>query len=458
MMKKLLLLCVAVFAVSTVSQAQINDTLKYFSYKQAFKLPVSASTVHPSYKSKAMVQTNTFVTHVGSIFKNKDANLMVTGLEARVLIPNLVASGPQVGGVPFRLYLCNVGPNGMPILPPIDSILTKVQATASNTFFAAYGQRVGATFTFGPRPVTGDFAVLARCSSGNDGDTVKIFRTAGHTATSTTAPSNDHKFGEGLGVVRYKGQFYKTTNFTGDPQFGMGTDYEFCLSPMVSFSLTVDQIASTTQEGACEWEVFTNTNTSSPEFTNKQFNFNEFCRQMKPFHPASAFDFGFVSDSVLAWDMGDGQNPYYLLPNWNDTIHLAYASGVSNTFFTGSVTGKYKQSVYNFDQNHPSIVASLVFTASTVWCNDSAGSSIHEMGPLANLKLFPNPTADKTTISGLQGKNTLQVFNMMGQMILSETTEQETVALDLSKQPQGNYLVRINNTQGNTRAVKIIRQ
>ncbi len=450
MMKKLLLLCVAIFAINTVTKAQlVNDTLRYFWYKQNYLLPASSNSVHPFFKSRAAVQTNTYITHVGSIFRNKDTNLIVTGLEARVLRPNFTFSG--VGGVPFRLYLCKLGSNGFPVMPPLDSISGKVQATTPLN----YGQYFGGTFTNTPINVKGDFAVLARCVAGQDGDTVKIFRTAGHTATSTTAPSPAYKFGEGLGVVRRGGQFVKTTNLN-DPQFGTGTDYEFCVAPMVQFSLQVSQIASPTQEGACEWEVFTNTNTSSPEYTNKQFNFNQFYRAYKPFPGNSLYNTGFAPDSVLAWDLGDGQLPFYLNYGW-DTIHLAYASGVSNQFFNGTVCGKYKQSAYSCDPNVPSISTCITFTASTVWCNDSAGSGIHEMGRLSRVKVFPNPTVDKTTITGLEGTNTIHIYNLMGQLVSVETTREEAVVVDLFKQPQGTYLIRLSNSDNNSRLIKVIR-
>ncbi len=225
---------------------------------------------------------------------------------------------------------------------------------------------------------------------------------------------------------------------------------------MVQFSLQVSQIESPTQEGACEWEAFTNTNTSSPELTNKQFNFNEFYRQLKPFHPTSTMT-GFAVDSVLAWDMGDGQTNLYYLPANKDTVVLCYCSGISNMFFTGTMCGKYKQSAYNTDPSYPSVAPCIQFTASTVWCNDSAGSGIHEMGRLSKLKIYPNPTVDKTIISGLEGQNTINIYNMMGQLVSTEVSREETVVVDLLKQPKGNYLIRISNSENNVRLVKIIR-
>ena len=80
------------------------------------------------------------------------------------------------------------------------------------------------------------------------------------------------------------------------------------------------------------------------------------------------------------------------------------------------------------------------------------------MGPLAQVKIYPNPTSDKTIISGLAGSNTICVYNMMGQLLSSETIKEENVMLDFAKQPQGTYLIKINNDANNRRLVKIIRQ
>lgn len=452
MMKKLLLICTAIFAFNSATKAQtvIKDTLRYFTYKQMYKLPAMAPGVaHPAYKSKGAVVSNTLLTHVGSIFKNTHP-LQVYGLEAQVLrqVPSFTQD--QTNGIPFRLYLCDVV-NGTPVFPPIDSISRGIWNNTPNET----GARVAGTFTNAtPRIVNGDFAVLFRNLSGKDGDTIKLLRTSGHTATSTTAPSPAHKFGEGLGVVRNNGVFRKTTDYN-HPQFGVGTDYEFCVAPMITFTLNIDQIQSSIQDGACEWEVFTNTNTSSPELTNKQFNFNEFYRQLKPF--SAVMPTSFIPDSVLGWDMGDGQAPYYLPMNW-DTIMVAYASGVSNQFFNGFIFGNYKQMCYHTTGNGQTISGTLTFSSSSVWCNDSAGSGIHEMGNLAKLKIYPNPTVDKTTISGLEGDNTVLVYNMMGQLLATETVKSEIYSVDLTKFPQGNYLIRINNTRNNSRIVKLIKE
>lgn len=447
-MKKLLLFCTVFFAFSSAVKAQvINDTLVYFLNKQLYNVSTTAgtsSTIHPIYRLNASVITNTTITHVGSLFKNKQP-VEVSALVGRCLRPQLSVSQPPAG-VSLKLFLCNVV-NGLPVWPAVDSVTSSVLNNTAKSVGQLVGGNLNAT-----RTMTADFAVIIRCNSGQDGDSVHVFRTAGHTATSTTAPSVDHKFGEGLGLVRNNGIWYKTTNYN-HPSFGVGTDYEFCLAPVVQYTLNVSQIESPTQTGACCWEVFTNTNTSSPAWSNQQFNFNEFWRLWKPF--GNNMPGSFQPDSVFAWNVGDGSPTYYSPHGW-DTVHLSFVSGNCNQFYTGNFTAWHKK---QHSLSMPSYTAAFTFSSSTVYCgNDTAGTGIAQMGSLANLRVYPNPTSDRTVISGLKGHNTIYIYDMVGQLVSTQMTDKEIYTVDLQKQPRGNYMIRISNDANRTRVVKLLKE
>jgi hypothetical protein len=77
----------------------------------------------------------------------------------------------------------------------------------------------------------------------------------------------------------------------------------------------------------------------------------------------------------------------------------------------------------------------------------------------SDIKFFPNPTASgKSVISGLEGKNNVSIFNLLGEVVLTQNTESETMSIDLSDFASGNYLVKITNDRNETRTVKIINQ
>ncbi len=453
-MKKLFLVFSAVLVVSMAAKAQtsktaqtatfvtINDTLRYFSNKQLYILPTNS--VHPSLKLTAAVVTNTQITHVGSIFKNT-CSVTVKGLEARVQRTPLTFSQ---FGVATRLYLCNVS-GGVPVFPPIDSV--NVNTLSNNQ--AQFGQLVRGTFTAN-RVVTGDFAVLVRNVSGQDGDTIKIFRTAGYTSSATNAPAPANKFGEGLGVIRFNGVFNSTTNYN-HPAFGQGTDYEFCVAPIVQFDMEASQIESQTQAGACCWEVFTNTNTSVCGVQSHQFNFNEFYRKWRPLNSGS-FPGPFTTDSTFTWNLGDGGSPKYYSAVGSNTVHLSFVFKC-NQQYTGSMVAKYRCMATT--SLSASYSTALTFTSYAVYCGgDTDGTGIREMGWLNAVKIYPNPTADKTIISGLKGKSSILVYDLMGQLVSTQITDKETYVVDLLKQPRGTYILRISDTANHARMIKIMRE
>jgi hypothetical protein len=96
----------------------------------------------------------------------------------------------------------------------------------------------------------------------------------------------------------------------------------------------------------------------------------------------------------------------------------------------------------------PNASISVSISACTGLMDESAG---------ANIRIFPNPTTSgKTKVTGLQGDNTLVVFNTIGQQVLSMSSSDETASIDLSNLPAGNYLVRITNSKNESKVIKLV--
>ncbi|MDO8998566.1 MAG: T9SS type A sorting domain-containing protein [Bacteroidota bacterium] len=84
---------------------------------------------------------------------------------------------------------------------------------------------------------------------------------------------------------------------------------------------------------------------------------------------------------------------------------------------------------------------------------------IAELVSTPKVTIYPNPTVNgKATIAGLEGANTITVYNMLGQQVMNFTSDKEVVSIDLVNQPMGNYLVKITNSSNGTKTVKIINQ
>jgi hypothetical protein len=75
-------------------------------------------------------------------------------------------------------------------------------------------------------------------------------------------------------------------------------------------------------------------------------------------------------------------------------------------------------------------------------------TSIFESQKLNQVKLYPNPTTGKFTLTLNQNdseQTRVTVFNVTGRQILQETLTGNSLSLDLSSHPKGIYIVKINN-------------
>jgi len=464
MIKKLLVLGMLVFSSHSLILAQtqapttptvVTDTLSYFYNKQLFKIANPNGVGFPYYKSAAATVTN--ITHMGSIILNNDPNLMVDGLEARMAYQD----NSNALSIPVRLFLCNLNAQMLPVFPPVDSVTVFVGsanlASQSNT-----GYQVGGTFTVS-RNMPGNFAVLVRNLSTISGDTVRLYRTSAVTPTNWPyyTPTTSH--GEGLGLLRYNQVFYKTRNYQ-HPAFGWGTDYEFCVAPIVTYTLFADQIAppkvnSDPADSVYCWEPLTFTNTSSPEWTNRFFNLNEFYRHFTPY--LNTPNGGFPVDSAISWyfDDEDFDNPL-LRPNIilkKDSIRATKYYDTTGCFTSCSMRARLRKMIAG--GNGMDIRGNIEFSVCVSMYDCDKTTGINENIQLNGIKLFPNPSADgKVTLSGLQGKNTIQIYDMLGSLKATLVSNENEVLVDLLKEPGGTYLIKVTNEQQKYRSIKVVHQ
>ena len=335
------------------------------------------------------------------------------------------------------MYLCNVA-SSLPVFPPIDSLDVAVATTSVGSF-------LGADFA-NPHTVTGDYAVLFKCVPAAVGDSVKLFMTNAMTATSSAVASA--KYGEGLGYFRYSGGFSTTTD-----AYGSGTDFEFVVAPRVSFQGVTAQ-KSTTIAALCTNTAYVFSNTSSFWLGHRQYNLNEFYRKWSPFGNTTDI---IQPDSVYTWNFGDGTPDRYT------------TSGVPSIIKTYTTVGSYSvtlennyQKMNSFFAGGPSIVSDSAIAAKTTSncaITTTTSTGINTVSGFENLAIYPNPTVNgKTVISGLDGTNTVLVYDMLGQMVSNQSSDRETLSIDLTNKSNGTYIVKIINSNNDAKVMRIVNQ
>lgn len=480
MMKKLLLLSTVVFSLGASLKAQntntatVVDTLHYYFNKYYFKTGITTYSNYPFFKDPSPKCANATVTHVGSRFENAVSDLTVTGLEAYAAMPLITANLK----FPVHLYLCNLNSNGMPVLPPIDSVVTEI-----NGSYKSKPAILGGNFV-NPVVVSGDFAVLIRNMSNFCGDTVYLLRTAGLTPTNVSTPAawtSASKYSDdNFGYIRYKATsagatFFNTKNFTLTPGYGMGTDYEFMVAPRVTYTIQASQQIPQNiiefnadplgNDTICTRTNFTFTNLSSWQFSNRFYNLNEFYRKWNLYYPFVAQPAccgGFSADSAITWNFEYTENALpprdprvflpYRYPGTNPTTIQSFSdlAGCWDNQFRAKLrpmSAFGRQPEYSF--NEP-------FRICLKFCNDD-GTGVAENAAFGKLKMFPNPSANGSTkITGLSGENDITVYNVIGQVVIGRHVSTNEVNLDLSQLKAGTYQVKVSNSANQSKTMHLL--
>ena len=458
MMKKLLFsTCVAFFAMTMVIKAQatlipVTDTLHYYFNKHYFKTGTTINNF-PYYKSAAA--TSTVLTHVGSRFETKDT-IVITGLEA------FAKMGPSTSQLKIKvtLYLCNLDGSNMPILPAIDSVSQDVFGSTN-----AYNV-IGGNFAK-PRKIAKDYAVLFRNMSTVKGDTVHLMRTAGMTYTAWPAVAWNKKYSDSYGYARKLGTFVSTKDLNLPAyNFAVGTDYEFCVAPRVQYTLTANHIQPNevvSQQTVCTFQALTYQNASSFHFTHRMFNLLEFYKKWNLLSPlvGQPINGGWPADSSITWNFLDVDrgptrpDPRQFLPYGGGNNQIVHYSDSADCFGGCQFRANLRSmGIYGRNTSVP-YRGNQDFLLCVDYCNgDAAGISTNQS--YAKLMVYPNPVNNgKSTVKGLVGKNSIDVYDMLGQLVHHEMTEQESVQIDLSKLALGNYVIRIANDRNQNKTLKL---
>lgn len=130
------------------------------------------------------------------------------------------------------------------------------------------------------------------------------------------------------------------------------------------------------------------------------------------------------------------------------------SSAVVSPTLGGSGVGMVSYSVSGTDPASGCKTNFAVVQVSVAAC---LGVVDNKTGDIVNL--FPNPSSHGiTSVTGLQGTSTISVFNTLGQLVLTVNTSEESASLDLSNQSNGNYIVKITNSNNETRILKMVNQ
>jgi hypothetical protein len=275
--------------------------------------------------------------------------------------------------------------------------------------------------------------------------------------------------------IRYLGNFYTTRDFTIAPGFGTGTEYEFLVAPRVTYTVQASQKMS---QNLLDWKmdtlhldtacarssVFSFTNTSSYQFTNRYFNLNEFYRKWNLY---SAFvaqpvaQGGWSADSAITWNFEFRE--FENQPSGDGRLFLRYGlSALNQTLTTSTGLAGCWDNVFRARLRpmsafgrQPQYACNVPFQICLKYCNDAVSFQDNTRGE--KLKIMPNPTySGLLEVKGMGAGSTVTVYDHTGRAVVSKKVVGADLILDIGDQDAGIYLVSIQNENGETRTARII--
>jgi hypothetical protein len=96
-------------------------------------------------------------------------------------------------------------------------------------------------------------------------------------------------------------------------------------------------------------------------------------------------------------------------------------------------------------------------TFSDVWSFTVAGILATNDNAIEGLVVYPNPTRNVLNVSAQTEISSVEVINVLGQVLLTETSVASDVQMDMSSLSSGTYFVRINS-ENNSSVVQVIKQ
>lgn len=85
--------------------------------------------------------------------------------------------------------------------------------------------------------------------------------------------------------------------------------------------------------------------------------------------------------------------------------------------------------------------------------DDNESGAVNTENNLLSISVFPNPTQEMLYVDGINAGETIRIFSLDGQMLLSSTVGNGTISLSVESLSNGVYLLQIG-----TEIVKFIKQ
>ena len=306
-----------------------------------------------------------------------------------------------------------------------------------------------------PASTSFDWRVRTNCSSGSSGYAQKTF--------STLSQTGDGGGGGGLCNAPTGLATYSITATSGTATWApvsgavsYNLDYKLASSPewvTIATATTSLQwtIAGLQANTSVDWRVRANCTSGYSSYTQTQFTSGAIgsCNA-----PGGLYASPASSTATLSWNPVSGAISYgvqYKPASSGTWINATLGTlGTEYPLYSLSANTTYDWRVRsNCSLTEGSVYSTAQFTSGSTGTTKAATATETEVNanPNFTINLFPNPAGDQLNVwnEGIQKKTDIKVYDLMGKLIMQQTSSNTLTQLNISKLTAGFYLVKVND-------------
>jgi len=416
--------------VASPNTAAITDTIDYYGNKFYFLTPQNATSY--SLRSYEVAGGKDAAGNISYAFTR-----FVNGVSLNINTVGVRLFNFSSNPVNVTYSLCTLDASGYPVFPATATATSVVTSTAVATVWANFNP---------PVTYTSNFAIVAGVTSGapssSNADSVGVvlYRAASIPTNTTGVTSwtcTPYNFFDQNNFLRSGGNNYLT-------QYSAYDKFQWEMKFGVSTSATANYTIAATS-ASCAPITYSYTNTSQSIFGSPVFNFNRFvasfttslgtCIDGTPFNATN-----FPYEPVYSFNPGNG-SPVLTASTSAVSYTATYNAGPQTNY----LAGRYRTS---WSGRLISDIATKSFTV-------AACTGVNELTE-NDFVVYPNPTNGIVNIKNLNYNSSIELYNILGDLIYKEKVTAESTILDLSKYNAGNYFLKVTTTEGTTITKKLI--
>ncbi len=396
------------------------DTNVYWSIKNYYLTP--STFPYSTTFSMPNPRANFPVTHFGSIYQN-GSTIKAKGAGIRLARnKNSVSPSVDVTVLLCKMVTVGTGTNQSlePEFPGLDSITVAVTGTTTTTKYALFNQ---------PQTLNDNFALIVKKAiTAQPEDTFKVSGFYSATASGFTVSTWDYDEQALFG------------RFTGDANIYNIGKYEQNVRLIYETDLTSS--FTSVNSGSCAPVTYTSAANSPDIFINPTFNWNAF---KEAFNPTSTVqgtvDVVPAAKPVFEWNVGNGS------PDRTGFNTIAdYTAGS----YTISLTSNFAGYSFWVMGGAPRQKAEVATEAITV----DACTGLNTLST-SNFVVYPNPSNGVIAIKNLTNNSTVELVNILGEVIYKGKVSGDATTLDFSSLPTANYYLKVTNAEGQSTVKKL---